>query len=334
MLLTKSLEFYYNFYIFGTPFNATKTPTNLSKSITIHKKYQLKGHRAAVYALSPYTSPNSFLSASGDGWVALWDSNKLPNGKLLAQIEGNIFSLCYLPKKHWLVVGNMYGGVHWIDLNSNKNLKNSLVHQKGVYALQVIGDYLYSLGGQGCISKWSIDQQQPLETLQLTGKALRSLCHHPQKDELIIGASDCNIYILDRESLTLKQTLSQAHQNSVFALALTTDNNYLLSGGRDAHLRIWDSSNAYKTIENIPAHWFTLNCIAPHSQLPIIATASRDKTIRFWDSKTFKPIGTVDTILYGGHPNSINDLLWINNGKELVSCSDDRTLIVWEIDFV
>ncbi|MCP4441564.1 MAG: hypothetical protein GY810_21865 [Aureispira sp.] len=303
-------------------------------SISIHKKHQLKGHRAAVYALSPYTSPDSFLSASGDGWVALWEHQKLPDGQLLAQIEGNIFSLCYLPKQHWLVIGNMYGGVHWIDLATNKNLKNSLVHKKGVYAIEAIGEELYSLGGQGCLSKWSIEQQKPLETLQLSNKSLRSLCYNSAQDELIVGASDCNIYVLDRQSLTIKQTLQQAHDNSVFALALTSDKQYLLSGGRDAYLRIWNSNNNYKKVEDIPAHWFTLNYIAPHPNLPIIATASRDKTIRLWNSETFKPIGTIDTMIHGGHPNSINSLLWINNGSQLISCSDDRTLIVWDVEFV
>ncbi|MBK8425147.1 MAG: hypothetical protein IPL27_03820 [Lewinellaceae bacterium] len=56
------------------------------------------------------------------------------------------------------------------------------------------------------------------------------------------------------------------------------------------------------------------------------ATASRDKTLKIWDSATFTLLKVVDTIRDGGHINSVNRLLWLP--ECLVSASDDRSAIL------
>ena len=86
-------------------------------------------------------------------------------------------------------------------------------------------------------------------------------------------------------------------------------------------------------MEELPAHWFTINRIRFNPKHSLVATASRDKTIKIWNSSNFKLLKVIDYERYGCHLNSINDLYWLPDGQHLISCSDDRTLIVWEVNF-
>ncbi len=48
------------------------------------------------------------------------------------------------------------------------------------------------------------------------------------------------------------------------------------------------------------------------------------------DSAESKLLKVVDTIRNGGHINSVNRLLWLPGC--LVSCSDDRTVMLWGVE--
>lgn len=122
---------------------------------------QLLGHEAAIYALSPYQSHNQFLSAAGDGWIVAWDLDNLPHGKLIAKVEDNIFTLCYIKEKHIVIVGTMNGYVIWINLSNNQILHKSLAHSKGVYSIYKDDkDNIFTAGGDGKLSIWDINNFQ------------------------------------------------------------------------------------------------------------------------------------------------------------------------------
>lgn len=299
--------------------------------INLKKITQLTGHNAAVYALSPASEGHFFLSGAGEGWVAQWDLRDPEMGKLIAQVESNIFSLCFLKKSNQLVVGNMNGGIHWVDLNDQEKSKNIAHHQKGVYGIHHIGQYLYTLGGAGILTRWSLSEKRSLESLHLSNQSLRSLAFSPLRNELAIGASDHAIYLLDADSLEVKQRFAKAHDNSVFTVQYTPDQQQLLSGGRDAHLKAWSLENGLALISDQSAHWFTINHIAIHPKEPIFATASRDKTIKIWDLHTFELLKVIDKAKYDGHNHSVNCLHWSAEHHYLISGSDDRSLIIWEV---
>ena len=61
------------------------------------------------------------------------------------------------------------------------------------------------------------------------------------------------------------------------------------------------------------------------------ATASRDKTMKIWDANNFKLLKVIDTVRNGGHINSVNTLRWSKYNNWLISGSDDRSIIIWEI---
>lgn len=297
----------------------------------VKKIAQLTGHNASVFALAKGKDARHFLSGSGDGWVVEWSLDNPDLGKLIARVERNIFSLYSLPNSSRLLAGNMDGGLHWVNLTDEKLNKDVLHHQKGVFDLLQVGEFIYSAGGAGMLTKWSIEKGRTLESLQLTNQSLRSLVYSKSRQEIAVGASDNHIYFLDIESLELKHKIENAHDNSVFTIHYSPDEKMLFSGGRDAQLKVWDLENDYNNISKQPAHWYTINAIAFHPKGHIFATGSRDKTIKIWDVKTFKLLKVLDTLRDNCHVNSVNALLWLEDGT-LISGSDDRSLILWKVE--
>lgn len=299
--------------------------------ITVHKIAQLTGHKASIYTLKQGAAPYLVLSGAGDGWVVQWDMRNPENGQLLAQVDSNIFSLAYLKDQNRAVVGNMNGGVHWVDIDHPEQTKNIAHHQKGVFDILRIEDSIFTLGEDGKLTRWSATESRTLETFHLSNQSLRSIAYSATRQELAVGASDHRIYFLDPKSLEVKNQIDQAHDNSVFSVQYSPDQQYLLSGGRDAHLKVWDLNDDLKCISSQAAHWFTINHIAIHPKGTIFATASRDKTIKIWDMKNFQLLKVLDFEKYKGHVNSVNKLLWSDHEQYLVSASDDRSLIVWDV---
>ncbi len=305
---------------------------NYMPKLNVRKIAQLTGHKASVFALGQGPAANTFLSGAGDGWLVSWSLDEPENGQLLARVETQAFSLLYLPEWDKAVVGNMNGGLHWIPLQEPGKTRNIAHHQKGVFHLLRIGDHVYSAGGKGLLTRWDPTEGRSLESLQLSNQSLRSLAYCPQRQELAVGASDNSIFLLDASSLALRQHIPQAHDNSVFALHYTPDGRHLISGGRDAQLKAWALEPEPTLLSAQPAHWYTINSIAFHPKGRWFATGSRDKSIKIWDADTFQLAKVLDTGREGGHLNSVNCLFWSPYQNYLISASDDRSMIVWEIE--
>lgn len=302
----------------------------LTTTMHIKKLHACTGHRAALYALAPGRDDRHFLSAGGDGWVVNWSLDDPENGQLVASVETQLFSLLHLPERNLLVAGNMHGGVHWIDWADPSRTRNVQHHQKGVYDLLVVGEWLYSAGGDGLLTRWSVLEGRTVESVQLSNRSLRALAYSAARQELAVGASDGSIYLLDETTLALRQTLPDAHLPSVFTVVYSPDQQRLMSGGRDALLRVWDLEKDLQLLLEVPAHRFTLNHLVFSPDAQMFATASRDKTFKIWNAQTGELLKVVDTLRYGGHINSVNRLLWLPDC--LVTASDDRSAMIWEVD--
>lgn len=279
--------------------------------------------------LSTGFSTDSFLSAAGDGYIVRWEFADPELGKVIGRVEEQIFSLLPLPAEQLLVAGTFPGGVHWIDLRHPDRTRNIAHHRRATYALLALEDQLFSAGGDGALTRWSIADRRATETLVLSNQSLRALAYQPDRHVLAIGSSDQTIYLLSPDDFSVLGKLPDAHSNSVFSLAFHPNGRYLISGGRDAQLRVWDIERGYELHTTIPAHLFTINAIEFSPDGKWFATGSRDKTVKVWDADTFELIKVLEIVRSGGHLNSVNTLLWHPNGPTLLSAGDDRTIIMW-----
>jgi len=300
--------------------------------ISVRKIAHLAAHTGSVYALheNPFQA-DSFFTAGGDGKVIRWNFNEPDKAYLAAQVDTNIFSLCPLHPHH-LLLGQMQGGIHVLDLQTKTEIKNLAFHKNGVFDIQSTkNDKAYfAAGGDGTLSLWSAQNHDLLKSVKISDKSIRALAVDEHNRKIYAGCSDNFIYVLHYKTLEVIHKW-EAHQNSVFALCLSPDNKYLLSGSRDAHLKVWDIANQYQPVNSQPAHLFTINHIVYSPDGNLFATAGRDKHIKIWNATDFSLLKVIDKEKFNGHVNSVNRLWWSSHNNYLVSCSDDRTVMVWEI---
>lgn len=294
--------------------------------IEVNLLYKLKGHRGAIYKIIQGENIGNIISAGGDGWMVSWTPNLSTDGNLIAKDEDNIFTLLK-PDEHTLLAGTLQGNLLHIDLKSAKPRK-IVHHRKGLYDLVLQDQTLWTLGGDGNLSKWQSTTLLPTDTYRISDKALRKMAFHPRRPIAAIASSNGSIYLFDLETDRIFHQIDQAHNGAVFCLQFSPDGRTLYSGGLDATLRSWDTDQ-WNIGEDIPAHWFTINDMAIHPQGHLLATGSRDKDIKLWSLPELKLLKVIDYARFQSHQHSVNTLLWSPDGTRLYSGSDDRSVCVF-----
>lgn len=296
-------------------------------------KYVLSGHTEPIYCLSTLGDSGQLLSGSGDGFVGLWDLSTGIFEKPLAQNGNSVYSLSHLTSQNLLAIGLQNGVLNLIDLESQALVKSIQLFANGIFAMEAVDDMLYLCSGDGNLAIVDVASKQLLETIHLSKKSLRSISIAPCKKFAIIGASDYNIYFLDLKTKKILQTIATAHKSSVFS-AIYSESYTLISGGRDAMLRQWtwqEETKEWLLKQAVAAHNYTVNKVALSPNKQLIATGSRDKTIKIWDAISLQLLKVINAEKYpGAHSNSVNTLVW-QDDNTIISSGDDKRIIVWEV---
>ncbi|MBB4080045.1 WD40 repeat protein [Lewinella aquimaris] len=288
---------------------------------------QRSGHRAAIYDLKP--DRHGFYSAAADGFLVHWHREDVDFGRVVATVEGGKF-LSLTTTSEGLVAGSLDGGVHWLYPDVTEKNRHVAHHRHGTFCLLTVGEEVYSAGGDGVLTRWSVPQARSLESLPLSPNSLRRLAYDAAHDRLAVGSSDGKIYLVDRAGFCLIDS-APAHPPSVFALAFSPDGKHLFAGGRDAGLSRWDvSDGTLKLQQKITAHLMTVNAIAVHPTGEYLATASRDKTVKLWRTTDLQLLKVIEVVRDRGHVNSVNTLCWLDE-QTLITAGDDRRILEWEL---
>ncbi|UOQ99150.1 WD40 repeat domain-containing protein [Hymenobacter sp. 5317J-9] len=292
----------------------------------------LAGHRDAVYALT-LGAGSTIYSGSADGMVVAWDAAEpTRDGELLARVENSVYALRHLPSFNMLVLGHNFQGIQAIDLAGRKLAYAAPLPPVAIFEIVASESRqrLYVAMGDGTLAVLALPDFRLEKLLRLAYKSLRCLAVHEGRGELAVGSSDTLTRILDLDSLETKFTLGES-TNSVFSVAYSPDGARLLTAGRDAQIRTWDVAAGYALAGTVPAHMYTINHLAFSPDGRYAASCSLDKSIKLWDAATLTLLRVLDRVRSAGHGTSVNRLVWPGTENRLVSCSDDRSLAVWQL---
>jgi WD40 repeat protein len=200
-----------------------------------------------------------------------------------------------------------------------------------IFDIQSLDQHIVVASGDGAITIVDTESMTVVKRAQVSEKNARTIAVNERTGDLAVGYSDHFIRIFDT-SLKLK-TEWKGHANSVFTLRYTPDQKFLVSGSRDARLKVWDGEADYSQAEEVVAHMYAINHVDFSPDGKHFVTCSMDKSIKVWDTEALKLLKVIDRARHAGHGTSVNKLLWTGYNNQLISASDDRTLSIWQIIF-
>lgn len=119
-------------------------------------------------------------------------------------------------------------------------------------------------------------------------------------------------------------TATKDHEKNILALALSSDGKYLVSGGCDKLVRVWDAEKN-ELLESFSGHRDTITSLAFRLRSHMLFTGSLDRSIKHWN---LTEMGYVETLF--GHQGEVNGLDSLYK-ERVVSCGRDRSVRMWKI---
>lgn len=289
------------------------------------KQKEIIGHAGAIYTC--VCKDDFIYSGSGDNYVARWIIETGEQDKFAIKFDESVYSLMFIDENR-LVVGLANGHVHVFDLNENKEIKFFTQHTKAIFsfAFNEVKKQLYVADADGNLSIWDTSKLELLIYLPLDCGKVRDIAINKEGDRFTLACQDGTIRVFESDYFNEILTID-SHENGATAVLYHPNNpSQLISGGKDAMLKIWDLTTS-TCLKEIPAHNFAIYSIQALNDGKTIVTASRDKTIKIWsDDLEFQE--RLD-FKVGGHRHSVNKIR-ILDAKRFVSVSDDKKIIVWE----
>lgn len=292
------------------------------------KEKEISGHAGAIYTCT--SEENSIFTGSGDKYVARWNSETGVQDKFAIQFDESVYAICFLSKR-MLAVGLSNGHLHIFDLEKNAEIKFFTQHTKAIFsiAFNAHKQQFYVADADGNLSIWSSETLSLLLYLPLDAGKIRDIAINQSGENIALACQDGTIRVFECSFFNEIKTL-KAHKNGATAVMFhPTQDNQLISGGKDALLKLWDLETE-ACLKEIPAHNFAIYSIQALNEGQTIVTASRDKTIKIW-SDTLEFQQRLD-FKVGGHRHSVNSIRVMDEIR-FVSVSDDKKIIVWESGF-
>lgn len=280
-----------------------KDPQAWLPGATIHT---LQSHRGAITDIALHPIHSTLASSSDDSSIKIWDHE---SGDLEKTLRGHIRSSN----------GVDFGGFPdillascssdltikiWDPANEYANVRTLSGHEHSVTSVRFLkkdGNLLVSVSRDGSVRIWDV------------------------------GSGFCVRVLYARDW--------------IYAVCPSGDGRWIVSGGRDGGATIWDlASGSVKAVLDGHEHYVECCVFAPVASYgalakmaggkrpdsgslgEFVATGSRDKSVRLWDSRGVC-IKRLD-----GHENWVRGLVFHPAGRYLLSVGDDRTMRCWDLE--
>jgi len=116
----------------------------------------------------------------------------------------------------------------------------------------------------------------------------------------------------------------KAHSGGVTSLATFPEHKLLISGGLDNSLRVWDTDD-YTLQRSLNQHIQPVTDLVPLLPvvgLPLIASASNDRTVRFWQPSLGRMVRFIKL------PSKPQAITWLAENQLGAACSDGMLYVV------
>ena len=315
-----------------------------------------KGQTGGIRSLVFSPDGKTLASGSDDQTLRLWDVN---TGECLYIWQGHtnrVNCICFSRDGKTLASGSDDQTVRLWQVSSGQCLHILQAHSEGVYAVTFSSDSrtLASSGNDQTVKLWDVRTGKCLRCTLLSNSNWISAIAFARKSRNRVFCEDDNEIsaflpkkpgflnqALEEQPITISsddQTVKlwdintgecfgilQGHTDSVWAVALSPDQQILASSSDDQTVKLWQVSTGTctKTLQGFDSQVCSL-AFSPDSQ--ILASGSVERTVQLWDVNTGQALRTLS-----GHRHQVWSFTLSPDNQQLATGSDDQTVRLWDV---
>jgi len=272
--------------------------------------------------------------------IGQWDIET--GQKKLAELVGHsreISSVVYAPDGKLIATLADNGEVRLWDAATGKQRRQMKSSYSGHLAFDPTGKQLATGGqGSGAVDLWDVHSGERTRVLTQGEKTVRQVGFSPNGSYLVTVGSNSQASWSSRpitDQVHVWDAMTGQHIRQFELAAPSTESMLLLPGDRSVVLgaaysaeskgmQVLDLETGAQTGVAI-GHASSVNSLAYGNGL--VASGSRDKTVRLWDPATWKEVAVLQ-----GHEDTVQSVAFSPDGKWLASCDLAGSVRVWNVE--
>lgn len=273
-------------------------------------------HAAAVIALKFSPDSQRLATAADDGLVRIWDPILgLPLEQLVASTSPAV-AVQWADDSRTLATAAADGTL-W--LRRTTALRVLPCTPGPVHAIAWLPDGSLAVAGEdGRVRSFDGNGNQN-RLLEGAAGVLFSLAARPDGQQIAAGSANRKIYLWSPGGELIRQIETPA---AVRALAFSQDNQRLLAGGDDGHLRVFHTQDGKLLDDFTDAAPISAVAIAPDNKTLYSASGS---SVKEWLHASAQAVRTL-----GGHGAQVYAVAFAPQGTLAASASADQTIRIWD----
>ena len=277
------------------------------------------GHKSGILSLAISSNGNFLASADMKGIVKIWNLHKGLH-HYLKEHDAEVTSVKFINTNTLISCGydekirkwDLHRGKCIHSLSGHSNYINDITYSKAL-------NFIASASNDRTIALWDTDLNNEA-TLERHDDWVKTICFSKDGKWLVSGGRDHKVILWDLASR--KPTVFKGHTDEVTSVLFSNNQKKIITASMDRTISIWDI--ATKKHRVLRGHDEGINSLCMSSDT-ILASGSRDNTIRLWDISSDTCISKLT-----GNMGQVNAICFSNNNSVLISAGDAGRIQLWD----
>lgn len=308
--------------------------------------YSLGGHKDVIVGCFFEKDSLNLYTVSQDGVLCIWESDTRPDGLVLKSVDKSKLLRQEAEEEEEDKDGMEEGEAEVIrgkaEAPKDKNkVKNVRYKQKGKHFFNKEGEFnnltaaayhkpthiLVTGFASGIFHLHELPEFNLIHSLSISDQRIASVAINRSGDWIALGCSRMGqllVWEWQSESYVFKQ---QGHFNNMAALAYSSDGQYIVTGGDDGKVKVWNTNSGLCFV-TFTEHTSSVTNVTFTSSGFVIVSASLDGTVRAFDLHRYRNFRTFTS----PRPAQFSSLA-VDVSGELVSAGaqDSFEIFLWSM---